>query len=66
VHESAFGGGVRLFTQGEKVRPLQVTFTGIDAVYQLSNGEQRAIILIEVLSRPVEVSVQVGSLCKLA
>ena len=49
---------VRLFEPGERVRLTEGPFSGIEGIYQMPDGEQRVVVLIELLSR--EVSVRVG------
>jgi len=46
----------QLFQVGDKVRLTDTPFAGIEGIYQMHDGQQRAIILIELLSRPVIVS----------
>ncbi|WP_206951074.1 transcription/translation regulatory transformer protein RfaH [Trinickia acidisoli] len=54
----------RLFTPGERVRMVEGAFAGIEAVYQMSDGNQRAMVLIELLSRPVRLTVPIAQLTK--
>lgn len=42
----------RLFDQGDVVTINRGPFSGIDAVYQMTDGEQRALVLIELLCKP--------------
>ncbi|MDR1423342.1 MAG: transcription/translation regulatory transformer protein RfaH [Azoarcus sp.] len=52
----------RLFSQGETVRLTGGAFNGIEGIYQMTDGEQRAMVLIELLSKPVSMSVETASL----
>jgi transcriptional antiterminator RfaH len=55
----------RLFTPGERVRLTKGAFAGIEGVYQMSDGERRAMVLIELLSsRPVAIYVPPAQLRK--
>ncbi|MES2770806.1 MAG: transcription/translation regulatory transformer protein RfaH [Pseudomonadota bacterium] len=59
----------RLFKHGERVRLTEAPFAGIggagiEAVYQMADGERRAMVLIELLSKPVAVRVSPSSLQK--
>lgn len=47
----------RLFKQGERVRLTEGAFAGIEGIYQMLDGGQRAMVLIELLSKPVAVRV---------
>ena len=54
----------RMFNQGEFVRIADGPFAGIEAVYQMSDGECRALVLIEILSKPVSLRIDLASLRK--
>ena len=54
----------RHFSPGETLRITQGPFTGIEAVYQMADGERRALVLIEMLSKPVALKIDVTSLHK--
>ena len=58
------GQTICLFSRGERVRLIESPFSGIEGVYQMAEGERRVMVLIELLSKPVVVSVPVGSLRK--
>ncbi len=47
----------RLFKTGERVRLTEAPFAGIEGIYQMSDGERRVMVLIELLSKPVTVRV---------
>lgn len=51
----------RLFTPGERVSLNAVPFAGIQGIYQMVDGEHRALVLIELLSKQVTVRVPVSS-----
>ncbi|NDE05538.1 MAG: transcription/translation regulatory transformer protein RfaH [Flavobacteriia bacterium] len=55
----------KLFVRGERVRLVEGPFTGLEAIYQISDGERRVMVLIEMLSKPVKVYVAPTSLRKL-
>jgi len=54
----------RLFQPGECVRLTEAPFAGIEAIYQMTNGDRRVMVLIEILSKPVSVHVAPSSLRK--
>jgi transcriptional antiterminator RfaH len=54
----------KLFKPGERVRLTAAPFAGIEGIYQMTNGERRVMVLIEILSRPVSVHVAPASLRK--
>lgn len=47
---------VSLFKPGERVQINEGPFAGIQGIFQNTNGEQRAMVLIELLSKPVAVT----------
>lgn len=54
-----------VFHSGERVLLSDGPFSGIEAVYQIADGEQRAMVLIEFLSKPVTLRVPQASLRKI-
>ena len=54
----------RLFKPGERVRLTESPFAGIEGIYQMADGERRAMVLIEILSKPVAVPAELASLRK--
>jgi len=54
----------RIFGQGDPVRIMDGPFVDIEAVYQMPDGERRALVLIEVLNKPVSLRVDLASLRK--
>lgn len=53
---------IPLFKPGERVSLTESPFSGIEGVFQIADGERRAIVLIELLSRPVAIHVERSSL----
>ncbi|TCS70997.1 transcriptional antiterminator RfaH [Sulfuritortus calidifontis] len=53
-----------LFTPGERVRVTQGPFAGLEAIYQMREGENRVMVLIELLSKPVRLGLAPASLRK--
>jgi transcriptional antiterminator RfaH len=47
----------RLFNPGERVIIAGGPFVGLEAVYQMTDGERRAMVLIELLSKPTRLTV---------
>ena len=56
----------RLFDVGDRVLVTDGPFAGIEAIYQMSNGEGRVMVLIELLSKPVKVVMAPQSLKKVS
>lgn len=56
----------QLFAQGERVLIADGSFAGIEAIYQMNNGESRAMVLIELLSKPVQLKISPASLRKIS
>jgi transcriptional antiterminator RfaH len=54
----------RLFKPGERVRLTEEPFAYIEGIYQMTDGERRVMVLIEIMSKPVAVRVAPASLCK--
>ena len=66
-HENTFRAApAEHFTPGERLAVLDGPFAGLEAVFQITDGEKRVIVLIEMLSRQVKVAVAPGSVRKLA
>ena len=67
AHEaSALGEPERLYTVGERVQLTQGPFAGIEGIYQMADGDRRVMVLIELISKPVQLHVAPASLRKLA
>lgn len=56
----------RLFKPGEQVQINDGAFAGLQAIYQMPSGENRAMVLIEILSKTVELTLSPASLRKVA
>jgi transcriptional antiterminator RfaH len=52
----------KYFTEGDKVHLTEGPFAGLDAVYQMSDGNSRAYVLIELLSKSVRLQVDPSKL----
>ena len=57
---------VRLFQPGEQVQIKDGPFAGLHAIYQMGDGESRAMVLIEILSKPSQLTLSPASLRKMA
>ena len=55
----------RLFNQGDGVQIVDGAFVGLQGIYQIQDGERRAMVLIELLSKPTRLTVPIASLRKL-
>lgn len=56
----------RLFDPGERVTITEGPFAGLDAIYQLPDGEARALVLIELMNQPQKLKLAVETLRKAA
>jgi transcriptional antiterminator RfaH len=54
----------RLFKAGEKVVVADGPFAGIEAIFKTADAESRAMILLEMLSKPVAMRIETASLRK--
>jgi transcriptional antiterminator RfaH len=52
----------RLFKSGERVLLTDGAFVGLEAIYQMADGDQRVIVLIELMNQPVAMRVAPASL----
>jgi transcriptional antiterminator RfaH len=55
---------VPLFAPGERVLVTEGPFAGIEGIYQMTDGESRVMVLIELLAKQVRVPVAPASLRK--
>lgn len=53
-----------LFASGDAVVITDGPFAGIEAIYQTTDAERRAFILLEILSKPVSMQIDAGRLRK--
>ena len=65
AHSSAATHAVPLFTPGEHVQIKNGPFAGLEGIYQLDDGERRAMVLIELLHKPSRITLAPASLQKL-
>ncbi len=56
----------RLFDVGDRLLVTDGPFADIEAIYQMSNGEGRVMVLIELLSKPVKIVMAPQSLKKVS
>ncbi len=56
----------RFFSPGERVQLTEGAFVDIEGIYQMADGESRVMVLIELLSKPVRMSVSPASLRKVS
>ena len=54
----------RLFQPGDRVRLTEAPFAGIEGIYHMADGERRVMVLIELLSKQVQVRVAPAHLRK--
>jgi transcriptional antiterminator RfaH len=55
----------QLFSHGDKVMLASGAFAGLEAIYQVKDGEKRALVLIEFLSKKIPLHMQHKDLRKL-
>jgi len=55
---------LHLFEPGDKVTVADGPFKGLEALYQGVDGEHRALILLEILSKPVRLAMDAGQLIR--
>lgn len=55
----------RLFARGDLVQIKDGPFAGLEGVYQMDDGDRRAMLLIEILNKPSRLAIAPGSLRKL-
>jgi transcriptional antiterminator RfaH len=56
----------RLFEAGQHVVVMQGAFSGLEGIYEMSDGEARAIVLLELLSKPCKGSFPIEALKRVA
>jgi transcriptional antiterminator RfaH len=56
----------RLFHPGERVAITSGPFAGLEGVYQMTDGDARALVLIELMSQPHKLKFALEMLRKLA
>jgi transcriptional antiterminator RfaH len=56
----------KMFAAGDKVQLTQGAFAGLEGIYQMADGESRAMVLIEILNKPVRIAVEPAELRKRA
>jgi transcriptional antiterminator RfaH len=52
------------FTPGETVEITAGPFAGLEGLYQMPDGEARALVLIEMMNQPQKLCFPIASLCK--
>lgn len=63
-HEQTQDQPQPLYRAGDKVLVTEGPFVGLEGVYQISDGDQRVIVLIEMLSKPVELRTSIDQIQK--
>ncbi len=62
---SAHAQPTRLFTTGDRVQIKEGPFMGLEGIYHMDDGERRAMVLMELLSKPCKLAFEPGNLRKL-
>ncbi len=52
----------KLFQTGDRVQVRHGPFAGLEAIFEMENGESRALVLIELLSKPTRINLPLTSL----
>ncbi len=55
---------ITLFASGDSVRITEGAFAGLEAIYQMNDAEGRAMVLLDLLSKPVAMTIDAASLRK--
>jgi len=55
---------ITLFAHGDSVRITEGAFVGLEAIYQMNDAEGRAMVLLDLLSKPVAMTLDAASLRK--
>ena len=53
-----------LFSAGDSVRITEGAFAGLEAIYQMNDAEDRAMVLLDLFSKPVAMALNAASLRK--
>ncbi len=51
-----------MFSSGDSVRITEGAFAGLEAIYQMNDAEGRAMVLLDLLSKPVAMAIDAASL----
>jgi transcriptional antiterminator RfaH len=57
---------LRHFAPGETVTVTDGPFVGLEAIYQMTDGEGRVMVLLNILSKPVHMSIEPTGIKKLS
>lgn len=60
------GQATPLFLTGERIRLSEGALANVEGVYQMADGDQRVLVLIEMLSKPMTLSVPTRILRKVS
>lgn len=64
LEQESIDSTLRMFRPGEKVVLSDGPFAGLEATFQMSNGDHRAMILVDFLSRPLAMRISKSNLRK--
>ena len=54
----------KIYQEGERLLITEGPFAGIEAIFEMDDGESRAMVLIELLSKPTRLKLPIASLSK--
>ena len=52
----------RLYQPGERLLITEGPFVGIEAIFEMDDGASRAMVLIELLSKPIRLKIPIANL----
>lgn len=59
------GCAASLYNNGDRVRVTEGAFVGVEGIYQMTEGDRRVLVLIEIMSKPHVMRVEQRSLSKI-
>jgi transcriptional antiterminator RfaH len=65
-HDDLYEKPARLFNTGDQVEIKDGPFAGLQGIYQMKNGEHRAMVLIELMSKPSKLTFSPANLRKVS
>ena len=54
----------KIYQEGERLLITEGPFAGIEAIFEMDDGESRAMVLIELLSKPTRLKLPIANLSK--
>ena len=57
---------MNVFSEGDQVEIMDGPFKGLEAIFRTYNGEERAIILLDFMTKKIDIKFNLGQFKKLA